>query len=182
MYPYNRWTNPSACSSFVPVPLLDGCPSAHPCSPNPTSSVPCTTARCSTIGTDYGPNPYVVNINTATLGNPYFRHAIWTGTHLQLTVMCIPPGGEIGLEAHPTHDQFLRLEQGMGYAVMGPTQTDLTFRQNVSEDSAIFIPAGTWHNVVNAGSMPMKLYSVYAPTQHPAGTIHCTKADSDAAE
>lgn len=143
---------------------------------------PCCTARCRCIGEDFGPDPFVVNIEKATLENPFFRRALWTGTHLQLTLMCIPPGGEIGLEMHPDLDQFLRLEQGRGRVMMGPTQDNLNFQRNVSDGFAIFIPAGTWHNLVNTGNEPIKLYSIYAPVQHPAGTIHCTKADSDAAE
>ena len=83
---------------------------------------------------------------------------------------------------HDYLDQFLRLEQGQGRVMMGPTQNNLNYQRNVADDYAIFIPAGTWHNLVNTGREPIKLYSIYAPVQHPAGTIHCTKADSDAAE
>lgn len=143
---------------------------------------PCCNVRCSRIGEDFGPCPYVVDIEKATLGNPFFRRALWTGTHLQLTLMCIPPCGEIGLEMHPNLDQFLRLEQGQGIVMMGKRKNCLTFKRKVADNYAIFIPAGTWHNLVNTGKEPIKLYSIYAPVQHPAGTIHCTKADSDAAE
>lgn len=143
----------------------------------------CCTTRCSlTGGQDYGPNPYVTNIGNATLENPYFRHALWTGNHLQLTLMCVGPGQEIGLEMHPDLDQFLRLEQGQGIAMMGNSANNLYFQQNVDADFAIFVPAGTWHNVMNTGTIPMKLYSIYAPPHHPHGRIHCTKADSDANE
>jgi len=124
----------------------------------------------------------VINIVRATLENSFFRKALWTGTYLQLTLMCIPPGGEIGLEIHPNLDQFLRLEQGEGKVLMGRTCNCLDYQRKVSDDSAVIIPAGTWHNLVNTGNQPIKLYSIYAPPQHPAGTIHCTKADSDAAE
>ncbi len=164
----------SRCYPFPPR-----CANVDPCA---SCGTPCVTTRCNTIGEDFGPNPYVVNLEAATLENPFFRRALWTGTHLQLTLMCIPPGGEIGLEMHDDLDQFLRLEQGRGRVMMGSTQNDLSYQQNVSENSAIFIPAGTWHNLVNTGSKPIKLYSIYAPVQHPPGTIHCTKADSDAAE
>ena len=143
---------------------------------------PCCNKRCHRTGEDFGPCPYVVNIEEATLENPFFRRAIWTGEHLQLTLMCIRPGGEIGLEMHPNTDQFLRLEQGEGRVMMGKTRDCLKFQRDVSANSAIFIPAGTWHNLVNTGDEPIKLYSIYAPVQHPPGTIHCTKADSDAAE
>jgi len=132
------------------------------------------------MGEDYGPKPYVTNITNASLENPYYRRTLWTGEHLQLTLMCIPPKGEIGLEIHPDTDQFLRLEQGHGKAMMGPTQSNLNYQKDVGDNDAVFIPSGTWHNVVNTGDEPIKLYSIYAPVKHPAGTIHCTKADSDA--
>ena len=156
--------------------------SRHPDAECTPKNPPCCNKRCHRIGEDFGPCPYVVNITKATLENPFFRKALWTGTHLQLTLMCIPPGGEIGLEAHPNLDQFLRLEQGEGKVMMGKTRNCLKFQRKVADDYAIFIPAGTWHNLINTGDEPIKLYSIYAPVQHPAGTIHCTKADSDAAE
>jgi len=132
--------------------------------------------------TDHGPNPYVTNINRATLGNANYRKAIWTGRYLQSTVMAIPPGGEIGLEVHPDTDQFLRVEGGFGMAMMGPTEQNLNYRQPVRNDTAIFVPAGTWHNVVNTGRVPLKLYSIYAPPHHPHGTVQRTKAIADAEE
>lgn len=161
------------CNRPSPYPPDDACPS---------DGRPCLTTRCVGIAEDFGPNPYVVNITEATLENPFFRRALWTGTHLQLTLMCIPPEGEIGLEMHSNLDQFLRLEQGKGRVMMGPAADSLNYVREVADDYAIFIPAGTWHNLVNTGKEPIKLYSIYAPVQHPAGTIHCTKADSDAAE
>ncbi len=150
--------------------------------PKPPKNPPCCTKRCSWIGEDYGPDPFVTNITRETLENPFFRKALWTGQHLQLTLMCIPPGGEIGLEMHSYLDQFLRLEQGQGRVMMGRSEYCLDYQRNVADDYAVFIPAGTWHNLVNTGDEPIKLYSIYAPVQHPPGTIHCTKADSDAAE
>ena len=101
---------------------------------------------------------------------------------MQLTVMTIPPGGDIGLEIHPDTDQFLRIEEGQGVVQMGPSQRNLTFRQPVFEDTAIFIPAGTWHNVTNVGHSPLRLYSIYAPPHHPHGTIHHTKAIAERME
>ncbi len=131
---------------------------------------------------DYGPAPYVVNIDEATIKNDTFRTAIWTGKHLQVTLMSIAPGEDIGLEIHPHLDQFLRLEQGTGIVQMGDRQDQLTFQRKVAQDDAIMIPAGTWHNVINTGNTPIKLYSIYAPPQHPPGTVHQTKADAEAAE
>jgi mannose-6-phosphate isomerase-like protein (cupin superfamily) len=94
--------------------------------------------------------------------------------------MTIPVGSEIGLEMHSDVDQFLRLEQGQGLVMMGDREDCLNYRSNVSDDFAIFIPAGTWHNLLNTGTQPIKLYSIYAPPEHPPGTVHVTKADSDA--
>ncbi len=132
--------------------------------------------------TDYGPEPFVVDINKAAIQNQNFRRALWTGCHLQLTLMCIPVGGEIGLEAHPHLDQFLCIVEGHGRVMMGNNSCNLNYQTNVCDDFSIFIPAGTWHNLVNIGNCPIKLYSIYAPTQHPHGTIHRTKAEADMAE
>lgn len=131
---------------------------------------------------DYGPKPFVVNINEATKQNNTFRTALWTGNHLQVTLMSLKVGEDIGLENHPNLDQFLRVEQGQGIVQMGKRKENLNFVRNVYDDSAIMIPAGTWHNVTNTGNVPLKLYSIYAPPQHPFGTVHVTKADALAAE
>lgn len=133
-------------------------------------------------GTDFGPNPFVTDIARATLDNKNFRTALWTGEYLQLTLMSIPVGESIGLEMHPDVDQFLRLEQGQGLVQMGDKQDNLYYRQLVFDDFAIFIPAGYWHNLTNIGDVPIKLYSIYAPPNHPWGTVHQTKADAEAAE
>ena len=132
--------------------------------------------------TDYGPNPFTININEATKQNNTYRTAIWTGSHLQVTVMSLNPGEDIGLEMHPHVDQFLRLEQGQGIVQMGKSKKNLNFVRNVSDDSAIIIPAGTWHNLTNIGMVPLKLYSIYAPPNHPFGTVHVTKAAAEAVE
>jgi len=124
----------------------------------------------------------VINIDRATIQNNTFRTALWTGKHLQLTLMSINPGEEIGLENHPHIDQFLRIEQGRGLVQMGSSRENLSFQRYVSENDAILIPAGTWHNLVNTGNRPLKLYSIYAPPQHPKGTVHRTRADAMAAE
>ncbi|NLA73548.1 MAG: cupin domain-containing protein [Clostridiales bacterium] len=129
---------------------------------------------------DFGPEPFVVNISNATEQNSVYRRTLWTGCHLQLTLMCIPPCGEIGLEVHPQTDQFLRLEAGRGIVKMGKCKDQLDFQQKVCRDDAIFVPAGTWHNVINTGRAPLKLYSIYAPPHHPHGTVHRTKAEADA--
>lgn len=131
---------------------------------------------------DYGPYPFVIDIEKATLQNDYFRSALWTGNHMQLTLMSINPGEDIGMEIHPDVDQFLRLEQGQGVVMMGNSKDNLNFQRQVSDKYAIIIPAGTWHNVVNTGRVPMKLYSIYAPPKHPFGTVHVTKKDAESHE
>ena len=128
------------------------------------------------IKTDYGPNPFVIDINKATLGNNTYRTALWTGKNLQLTLMSIHPGEDIGLEVHPNNDQFLRIEKGIGVVQMGNSRENLFYQQNVYDDYAIFVPAGTWHNITNTGREGMKIYTIYAPPHHPHGTIHPTKA------
>ena len=129
--------------------------------------------------TDHGPQPYVLDIEETTLTNPNFRATLWTGTHLQLTVMSIPPGGDIGLEVHRDTDQFLRIEQGTGRVEMGPTKTDVEFTEEVRADWVIFVPAGTWHNITNVGSEDLKLYTLYGPPDHVRGTLNPTQHDAE---
>lgn len=145
----------------------------------------CPCANSDSNGTvlkDYGPNPFVINIDQATKQNNTFRTALWTGNYLQLTLMSINVGEDIGLEIHPDHDQFLRIEQGRGLVKMGNLKDNLDFQRSVTNDFAIIVPAGTWHNLINTGNRPLKLYSIYAPPQHPKGTVHVTKADAMKAE
>lgn len=131
---------------------------------------------------DYGPKPFVVNVEEDTVSNENFRTTRWTGKHLQMTLMSIPPGGEVGLEKHGHIDQFLRIEQGVALVVMGEEKDDLAFEETVEDDWAIFIPADTWHNVINVGDVDLKMYSIYSPSEHPHGTIHPTFEDSEADE
>ncbi len=128
--------------------------------------------------TDHGKQPYVINIHQAARQNNTYRTAIWTGEHLQVTLMSINVGDDIGLEVHPDTDQFLRIEEGQGLVQMGNTRENLTFVQQVSDDDAIMVPAGTWHNVKNTGNIPLKLYTIYAPPHHPFGTVEQTKAEA----
>lgn len=133
---------------------------------------------CRNVLKDSGANPFVININEATKQNNKYRTALWTGNHLQLTLMTLNPGEDIGLEMHSNVDQFLRVEQGQGITQMGKSKENLNFQWHVFDDSAIFIPAGTWHNLTNIRNAPLKLYSIYAPPNHPYGTVHQTKADA----
>lgn len=109
---------------------------------------------------------------------PIIEQQFGQGEYLQVTLMSINVGDDIGLEIHPQTDQFLRIEQGQGLVQMGENPNHLNFQSNVFADSAIMIPANTWHNVINTGPMPLKLYSIYAPPHHPYGTVQETKADA----
>lgn len=126
---------------------------------------------------DYGPEPFVINIEKATEENNTFRTALWTGEYLQLTLMSIDVNDDVGLEVHDNLDQFIRVEKGIGFVMMGDSKDKLDFKRRVPEDNVILIPAGKWHNLINIGCEPLKLYSIYAPPEHPHGTIHRTKED-----
>lgn len=128
---------------------------------------------------DYGPNPFVANLGRMAGNNPNFRAAVWTGEYLQTTLMNIPVRGEIGLELHEDTDQMLLVVQGQAFAMMGAGKDNLDFRQRVMMGDAIFVPAGTWHNVVNIGRIPLRLVSVYAPPHHPKGTVHRTRREAE---
>ncbi|HHT34694.1 MAG TPA: cupin domain-containing protein, partial [Bacteroidales bacterium] len=119
----------------------------------------------------------VIDIEQYTLQNETFRTAVWTGSLMQMTVMTLQPGEDIGLELHTTIDQFLRVEQGSGIMMMGDTEENLDFQERVEDDFAIFIPAGKWHNLLNDSDEPLKLYSIYAPVEHPHGTVHETREE-----
>jgi len=126
------------------------------------------------LGKDNGKKPWAVNIEKLTTANDNFRSTMWTGKNLQLTVMSLKPGEEIGLEKHDIGDQFIRVEQGNARVVMGAMKNKMTFDKKVSDDWAILIPSGFWHNIINEGNNALKLYVLYAPPEHPAGTIDKT--------
>lgn len=128
---------------------------------------------------DFGANPIIFNIEHVTAMNQNFRTTLWTGQDMQLTLMSIPVRGDIGVEMHPDVDQFIRIESGNAKVYMGNSRNSLQEKAHVDGRYAIIIPAGTWHNIVNIGNRPLKLYSIYAPPQHPFGTIHRTKADAE---
>lgn len=130
---------------------------------------------------DKGDNPYVENMERVAEYNSNFRTAIWTGSHLQMTLMSIPACGEIGQEIHPDTDQFIRVERGCAVVSMGKNRNRMDIVRNMRRGDAVFVPAGTRHNIVNAGRMPLKLSSIYAPPHHPKGTVHRTKEDAERA-
>ena len=128
---------------------------------------------------DYGPEPIVVNMEDITKQNNTFRTVLWTGNHMQLTLMSLNPGESIGLEMHPNIDQFIRIEQGRGLVQIGNAQNNFTIQKKVFDNNAFIIPAGKWHNLTNIGENSLKLYSIYAPPNHSKGTIHYTKKDAE---
>ncbi len=122
---------------------------------------------------------FVGNIEQQSLANTYFRHVLFTGKHAQLVVMSLKPGEEIGNEVHPNVDQFFRLEGGTAKFVFNNGKESHV----VSNGGAVMVPAGTYHNVINNSKTKfLKLYTIYSPPNHPAGTIHRTKADAEEAE
>jgi mannose-6-phosphate isomerase-like protein (cupin superfamily) len=123
---------------------------------------------------DFGKNPWVLNIEEATIANRNYRIARWSGEYLQMVLMSLKSGESIDLEVHDDHDQFIRIEQGNAQVVMGETMDNLNFDANVTAGWAVFIPAGYWHQVRNTGDDVLKLYTLYAPSEHPEGTIHET--------
>lgn len=121
----------------------------------------------------------ILNVKDATCFNNYFRKEVWTGEYAQITLMSIPSGGEIGLELHNDLDQILVIEYGVASVYSGKCKNSVTFKGCANNECAVIIPAGTYHNIINEQSYPLKLFSIYAPPKHPVGTIHKTKFDSD---
>jgi mannose-6-phosphate isomerase-like protein (cupin superfamily) len=121
---------------------------------------------------------YVGPIEKQTLKNDYFRQVLFTGKHAQLVVMSLKPGEEIGNEVHKNVDQFFRIEQGEAIFVFGGKEKHV-----VKDGDAVIVPAGTYHNVINASkTAKLKLYTVYSPPNHPDKTVHKTKAAAEKAE
>ena len=112
---------------------------------------------------------YVINIEEKTLENNYFREVLFTTDKSQLVVMALKPGEDIGMEVHPEHDQFIRIESGNGKVIMNGEEHEIT------DGSAVVVPAGTEHNIINTSEVAMKLYTIYTPPEHKPGTIHQTK-------
>src|SRR5450432_1498062 len=119
---------------------------------------------------DIGPQPQSFDIERLTKENRNYRSVAWSGRYLQVTLMSIPVGGDIGLEAHPETDQFLRLDAGNGRVQMGPAKDKLTFEKEVSSGWCVLVPAGTWHNITNIISAPRQCRSMRStrpPIIHP---------------
>jgi mannose-6-phosphate isomerase-like protein (cupin superfamily) len=119
---------------------------------------------------------FITDIEDRTEANDAFRRVLYTGPNLQLVVMSIEPGDEIGEEVHEHTDQFFRVEEGKGEVVLDGRAT------GIESDMAMLVPAGTRHNIRNTGHRALKLYTLYAPPQHPDGTVHRTRAQAEAEE
>ena len=117
---------------------------------------------------------FVEDIEELTEGNKDFRRVLYTGKHLQLVLMALKPGEEIGEEVHADHDQFFRVEKGSGEVLIDGVRTA------IKGDDGIIVPAGAEHNIVNTGDKLLQLYTIYGPPEHIDGTIHRTKADAEA--
>lgn len=116
---------------------------------------------------------YVDNIEQVTVANEDFRRVLYTGEHLQLVLMTLQPGEEIGEEVHEDRDQFFRFEEGDG-------EVRIDGKANpVEDDFAVIVPAGARHNVVNTGSAPLRFYTLYGPPEHKDGTVHKDKAQAE---
>lgn len=129
--------------------------------------------------TDPGPKPNAFDIEQATLENENYRTTVWSGEYLQVTLMTIPVGSSIGMEMHPETDQFIRLEAGEGRCIMGPEEASTDFDQDVEDNWSIQVPAGVWHDVINTGEEPMRLYVVYAPVHHAQGIVQKTAEEAE---
>jgi mannose-6-phosphate isomerase-like protein (cupin superfamily) len=122
-------------------------------------------------------NGYITNIERDTLVNEDFRRVLFTGPNLQLVLMTLRPGEDIGLETHDDHDQFIRVETGTGVARLSGEEMRL------EDGSIVVIPAGVEHNIVNTSQdEPLRLYTLYSPPEHPEGTVHHTREDATLTE
>lgn len=126
---------------------------------------------------DCGNEPFSIDLDKIVMQNDNFRTSLWTGNNLQLTLMSINAGECIGTEMHPNVDQFFMIVSGDGMILMGDNQSMSDYKKKLEKGIVVIVPAGKWHNVVNTGDTPLKLFSIYAPPQHQKGTVHKTKDD-----
>ena len=119
---------------------------------------------------------FIDNIETLTTGNTDFRRVLYTGKYLQLVLMALKPGEEIGAEVHEDRDQFFRVESGSGEVLIDGNRTA------IKDDDAVIVPAGARHNVINTGDAVLALYTLYGPPEHREGVVHAGKAEADASD
>lgn len=120
---------------------------------------------------------YKGNIEELTVENENFRKVLYTGQHMQLVLMALKPGEDIGSEVHNENDQFFRIDEGQGKAVVGETEYE------ISDGDAVIVPAGTEHNIINTSADgDLKLYTIYAPSHHKEGIVRATKEEAEANE
>jgi len=119
--------------------------------------------------------PFIGDIEDRTEANPDFRRVLYTGPHLQLVLMALQPGEALGEEVHAGTDQYFRVEEGTGTVWIDGDET------RIDTDMVVIVPAGARHNLKNTGHRPLKFYTLYAPPEHPVGTVHHTKAEADRA-
>jgi mannose-6-phosphate isomerase-like protein (cupin superfamily) len=115
---------------------------------------------------------FVGDIEDQAEGNSDFRRVIYTGKNIQLVLMSLKPGEDIGEEVHKDRDQFFRIEKGKGEVLIDGK------RSKIKGDDAVLVPAGARHNIINTGEKPLRLYTLYGPPEHRDGTVHATKADA----
>ena len=120
----------------------------------------------------------VTNIQEMAEQNKCYLTALWTGCHLQMTLMSIPPCRDIGAKLHPDMDQLIRVEKGNAMVMTGNCPHNLNCEQRMCKGDAVFVPARTWHNIKNTGKCPLRLSTIYAPPHHPFGTVEYTKEDA----
>lgn len=121
---------------------------------------------------------YVIPLEKLSKLNKNFRTALWTGEDMQLTVMSIPPRTDIGREIHENFEQMLYITEGTGLLRMGDEDGGMRYTRRLTVGDSVIVPRFTLHNIINIGSIPLKLFSVYAPPAHPKGTVHKTKEDA----
>jgi mannose-6-phosphate isomerase-like protein (cupin superfamily) len=115
---------------------------------------------------------FVGDIEDQAESNSDFRRVVYTGKNLQLVLMSLKPGEDIGEEVHTDRDQFFRIEKGKGEVLIDGK------RSKIKDDDAVLVPAGARHNIINTGDKPMRLYTLYGPPEHRDGTVHATKVDA----
>lgn len=122
--------------------------------------------------------PFVIDFKELVMENDSYRKVIWTGNHIQALIMSIPENEEAGTEVHHNIDQYTRIEDGQGVCRMGPSPDEFTYERAITTNDTIFIPGNMWHNIINTGGRPLKLYTIYSIPEYAEGTIHHTREDA----